>query len=83
MSEKASQGCAGFFSRMTPKTESEVGSKLRPGIALPHITCATTEVGCLGGVEIGALLNKFRLRDKRSGSVGLRCTAKPMDLNIV
>lgn len=41
---KENTGCAGFFAKMSPKQESELGSKLKPGVALPHITLPTTEV---------------------------------------
>ena len=40
---KVKQGFRGMFSRVTPG-EPDLGVKLRPGIALPHVTLPTTEV---------------------------------------
>ena len=44
MTSKANTGCSGFFSKVSPKSESEMSTKLRPGVALPHVTLPTTEV---------------------------------------
>ena len=39
---KVTQSCAGLFSKATPAQDV---TKLKPGIALPHVTLPTTEVG--------------------------------------
>jgi hypothetical protein len=41
---KVRQGCANIFSKVTPGDAFEVGTKLKPGSALPHVTLPTTEV---------------------------------------
>ena len=42
MATKVSQGCFNMFTRVTPGVETETGTKLRPGIALPHAALPTT-----------------------------------------
>lgn len=39
---KVTQGCFNMFTKVTPGIETETGSKLRPGIALPHAALPTT-----------------------------------------
>jgi len=40
MAAKVSQGCMGMFSKARPAADV---TKLKPGIALPHVTLPTTE----------------------------------------
>ena len=46
---KVTQGCMGMFSKAAPAADA---TKLKPGIALPHVTLPTTEVG-RGGRGLG------------------------------
>ena len=39
---KVTQGCFNMFTKVTPGIETETGTKLRPGIALPHAALPTT-----------------------------------------
>lgn len=45
------QGCSNLFSKATGGEAPSI--KLRPGVALPHVTLPTTEVGV--GVEEGSI----------------------------
>jgi hypothetical protein len=41
---KVRQGCTNLFTKVAPGIEADSGTKLCPGIALPHVTLPTTEV---------------------------------------
>lgn len=47
-----------MFTRVTPGVETETGTKLRPGIALPHAALPTTEGG---RIEIGAPTGRWQM----------------------
>ena len=49
MTSKVSRGFMGMFSKVTPAADA---SKLKPGVALPHVTLPTTEAsGGAGGAS--------------------------------
>ena len=46
MTSKVSRGFMGMFSKATPAADA---SKLKPGVALPHVTLPTTEASARAG----------------------------------
>jgi hypothetical protein len=62
---KVVQGCAGMFSKAAPAADV---TKLKPGIALPHVTLPTTEVRLLSRISMIFTIGRCRVDGRRNAS---------------